>query len=41
MGAYDHHVNSYIRKPVRLEEFVRMMHAIDDYWLGFVHLPPR
>jgi CheY-like chemotaxis protein len=41
MGAYDHHVNSYIRKPLRLDNFIQMMRSIDDYWLGFVCLPPR
>jgi CheY-like chemotaxis protein len=41
VSAYDHHVNSYIRKPIRLGEFIEMMHSIDDYWLGFVCLPPE
>jgi chemotaxis family two-component system response regulator Rcp1 len=41
LSAYDHHVNSYIRKPLRLDDFVQMMRSIDDYWLGFVCLPPR
>ena len=41
MTAYDHHVNSYIRKPIRLDDFVRMMRSIDSYWLGFVCLPPE
>jgi chemotaxis family two-component system response regulator Rcp1 len=41
VSAYDHHVNSYIRKPLRLDDFIQMMRAIDDYWLGFVCLPPR
>jgi two-component system, chemotaxis family, response regulator Rcp1 len=41
VSAYDHHVNSYIRKPLRLGDFIEMMRSIDDYWLGFVCLPPR
>jgi len=39
--AYEQHVNSYIRKPVRLEEFMRVVLTIDEYWLGIVSLPPR
>jgi CheY-like chemotaxis protein len=39
--AYDQHVNSYIRKPVDLDEFFTVLKAIDDYWLGAVALPPR
>jgi two-component system, chemotaxis family, response regulator Rcp1 len=41
LHAYDQHVNSYIRKPVDLDEFVDVLRAIDDYWLGSVTLPPR
>jgi CheY-like chemotaxis protein len=41
LHAYAHHVNSYIRKPVRLEEFMRVVCSIDDYWLGIVTLPPQ
>jgi CheY-like chemotaxis protein len=38
--AYREHVNSYIRKPVRLLEFINVVHTIDEYWLGLVTLPP-
>ena len=41
LHAYDQHVNSYIRKPVDLDEFLSVLKAIDDYWLGSVSLPPR
>jgi two-component system, chemotaxis family, response regulator Rcp1 len=39
--AYQHHVNSYIRKPVRLADFIGVVAAIDQYWLGVVSLPPH
>jgi two-component system, chemotaxis family, response regulator Rcp1 len=39
--AYREHVNSYIRKPVRLREFIKVVRTIDEYWLGLVTLPPR
>lgn len=41
LHAYDQHVNSYIRKPVDLDQFLHVLRAIDDYWLGSVCLPPR
>jgi len=41
LHAYSHHVNSYIRKPVRLEEFMRVVCSIDEYWLGIVTLPSQ
>ena len=40
MRSYDEHVNSYIRKPVRLEDFIEVVRSIDSYWLGIVSLPP-
>jgi chemotaxis family two-component system response regulator Rcp1 len=41
LHAYEHHVSSYIRKPVHLEEFMQVVCSIDDYWLGIVTLPPH
>jgi CheY-like chemotaxis protein len=40
LHAYRQHVNSYIRKPVRLDELIRVVCSIDEYWLGIVALPP-
>ena len=40
LRAYDAHANSYIRKPVDLEKFMRVVRSIEDYWTGFVALPP-
>ncbi len=41
LHAYDHHANSYIRKPVDLNRFLEVVRSIEDYWIGFVALPPR
>lgn len=38
--AYREHVNSYLRKPVRLNDFIGLVHTIDKYWLATVTLPP-
>lgn len=39
--AYEQQASSYIRKPVRLEEFMRVVLTIDRYWLEIVSLPSR
>ncbi len=39
--SYRAHVNAYIRKPVRLTDFINVVQAIDEYWLGIVTLPAR
>lgn len=39
--AYREHANSYVRKPVRLRDFIRVIRAVDDFWLGVATLPPR
>lgn len=38
--AYREHVNSYMRKPVRLLDFINIVRTIEQYWLGIVTLPP-
>ncbi len=37
--SYDLGVNSYITKPVTLDELVETMKIIGQYWLGIVALP--
>ncbi len=39
--AYDAGVNSYITKPVDLEQFVSVCRCIEDFWLTIVKLPSR
>lgn len=39
--CYAQRVNSYIAKPVDLDEFVGVIEAIENYWLNVVQLPPR
>jgi chemotaxis family two-component system response regulator Rcp1 len=40
-AAYQHHANSYLVKPVDLEQFVALMRAIESFWLSAATLPPR
>ncbi len=39
--AYDSGVNSYITKPVDLEQFIKVFRSIEDFWLTIVKLPLR
>jgi chemotaxis family two-component system response regulator Rcp1 len=39
LKAYDLHANCYITKPVDLEQFMRVVQLIEDFWLTIVKLP--
>lgn len=39
--TYDLHANCYITKPVDLDQFIKMVHSIENFWLSIVKLPPR
>lgn len=39
LKAYDLHVNAYITKPVNLEQFMKVVEAVEDFWLTVVKLP--
>jgi two-component system, chemotaxis family, response regulator Rcp1 len=41
LRAYQLHANCYITKPVRLQEFLDVVKAIDSFWLEIVALPPE
>ena len=38
--SYNLHANCYVTKPVDLEKFISVVHAIDRFWLTVVTLPP-
>jgi two-component system, chemotaxis family, response regulator Rcp1 len=40
LQAYDLAANCYITKPVDLEQFLRVLKSIEDFWLVIVQLPP-
>jgi CheY-like chemotaxis protein len=40
LKAYDLHANCYITKPVDLDQFIRVVRSIEDFWLTIVKLPP-
>jgi CheY-like chemotaxis protein len=39
--SYDLHANSFISKPVHLNELFKVLKTIEDFWFGIVKLPPR
>jgi chemotaxis family two-component system response regulator Rcp1 len=40
LRSYKLHANCYITKPVDLEQFLRVVRSIEDFWLAVVTLPP-
>lgn len=41
LRSYKLHANCYITKPVDFEQFMRVVHAIEGYWLTVVTFPPK
>jgi len=40
LKTYNLHANCYITKPMDLEQFGKVVRAIEDFWLTIVKLPP-
>jgi CheY-like chemotaxis protein len=41
LRSYQQHANAYVTKPVDFECFKRIVHQIDNFFIGLVKLPPR
>jgi CheY-like chemotaxis protein len=39
--TYKLHANAYISKPVDLEQFIRVVRSIEEFWIAIVRLPPN
>ena len=39
LKAYDLHANCFITKPIDLNQFLKVVRAIEDFWLTIVKLP--
>lgn len=39
LASYDLNANCYISKPVDLDQFIRVVRSIEDFWLTVVKLP--
>ena len=40
LKTYDLHANCYITKPIDLNQFIKVVKSIEDFWLTIVKLPP-
>jgi two-component system, chemotaxis family, response regulator Rcp1 len=40
LQAYNLYANCYITKPLELEQYLRVIRSIEDFWLAVVKLPP-
>jgi len=40
LKTYNLHANCYITKPLDLDQFMKVVRSIEDFWLTIVKLPP-
>jgi CheY-like chemotaxis protein len=40
LHAYRNYANAYITKPVDVDDFIKIISTIEDFWIGIVQLPP-
>ena len=41
LKCYDLGANCYITKPVGFEAFIKVVHALEDFWFTLVKMPPK
>ena len=41
LAAYQNHTNCYIVKPLDLQQFIDVVHQIQQFWFTVVALPPK
>lgn len=41
LKSYNLHANCYISKPFGMEQFVRVVKSIENFWFSIVKLPPE
>lgn len=39
--SYNLHANAYVTKPVDLNRFIEITHAMEEFWFTVVKLPPK
>lgn len=40
LKTYNLHANCYITKPLDLDQFIKVVRSIEEFWLTIVRLPP-
>lgn len=41
LDSYDLGANCFLTKPVDLDQFLKVVQAVEEFWLGMVRLPAR
>ncbi|HTC18959.1 MAG TPA: response regulator [Stellaceae bacterium] len=41
LRSYELHANCFLKKPVKLEDFISLVQSINDFWLTNVRLPHK
>lgn len=41
LKSYCQHANCYVTKPVDLDQFIKVVNAIEDFWFTIVKLPKK
>ena len=41
LKSYKLHANCYITKPVDMNQFIKIVRSIENYWFSIVKLPPK
>lgn len=41
LRSYNLHANCYITKPIDLNQFIKVVKSIEDFWFSIVKLPPK
>jgi chemotaxis family two-component system response regulator Rcp1 len=41
LRAYALHANCYVNKPVDFQQFLKVIRAVESFWLTIVKLPPK
>lgn len=40
LNSYDMQANAYVNKPLDLDQFIKVIRTIEDFWFTIVKLPP-
>lgn len=41
LKSYDKHANCFITKPIDIDQFLKVIKSIENFWLTIVKLPPK
>jgi len=41
LKSYNLHANCYITKPIDLNQFIKVVKSIEEFWFSIVKLPPK